>query len=482
MASDQNGSTAATRVPLVAIVGRPNVGKSALFNRIIGRRQALVEDLPGTTRDRLYGDAEWRGSAFRIVDTGGLEADTEGPFSPLVRRQIEQAMIEADVILLVVDGRDGLTAADEEIAGLLRRTDKPVLLVANKVDNDRRLDDATQFYEIGLGDPIAVSAYHGTGMGELLDAVLDLLPETEPEQDERGLRLAIVGRPNVGKSALVNALLGEERVIVSDIPGTTRDVIDTDITFEGQRITLLDTAGIRRSGRIERGVERHSVQRARGALERADVGLCVMDASDLAVAQDTHIVGMADEARTGIILVVNKSDLLQAGPEVREEITALLRHRFKFVPWAPISFVSALERRGLTNLLRKAISVGEQRNRRISTGEVNQVVRRAVADHAPRSVQGKRLKILYVTQAETRPPTFVFFVNDATLMHFSYERYLENRMREAFGFDGTAVRLRFKSRGEDAGENGRTAAGEQQARGRAATGRRIPRARKAAGR
>jgi GTP-binding protein len=274
-------------------------------------------------------------------------------------------------------------------------------------------------------------------------------------------------------------------VIVSEIPGTTRDVIDTDITFEGRRITLLDTAGIRRSGRIDRGVERHSVQRARGALARADVALCVIDATEPAVAQDTHIVGMADAAWTGIILVVNKSDLLPAGPEVRQELTALLRQRFKFVPWAPITFVSALERRGLQGLLRTAVAVGEQRARRITTGEVNQVVRRAVADHAPRSVQGRRLKILYVTQAETRPPTFVFFVNDTALMHFSYQRYLENRLREAFGFAGTAIRMTFKSRGEvlpepgprgpARGEQPRTVQGD-------APGRRTARVKKVAGR
>jgi GTP-binding protein len=446
--------------PLVAIVGRPNVGKSALFNRIVGRRQALVEDLPGTTRDRLYGDADWRGRAFRVVDTGGLEAAGEGPYSPLVRRQIEHAMTEADAILLVVDGRDGLTAADIEIAELLRRTDKPVLLVANKADNDRRVDDATQFYELGLGDPIPVSAYHDAGMGDLLDELLVLLPEAEAAPAGGALRLAIVGRPNVGKSALVNAILGEERVIVSEIPGTTRDVIDTPIEFGGHALTLLDTAGIRRAGRIERGVERHSVQRAQQALERADVALCVMDASAPAAAQDTHIVGMAQEARTGVLLVLNKMDLVPEGVETRDELTALLRSRFKFVPWAPITFVSALNHKGLTTLLQRAVAVGEQRERRVTTGELNQVVRRVVVEHAPPSVQGRRLKVLYVTQAETRPPTFVFFVNDATLMHFSYERYLENRLRERFGFEGTAIRLVFKSRADHGAVDEGSATGE----------------------
>jgi GTP-binding protein len=435
--------------PLVAIVGRPNVGKSALFNRLVGRRQAIVEDLPGTTRDRLYGEAEWRGRTYRVVDTGGLEAENEGPYSPLVRRQILLAMEEARVILLLVDGRDGLTAADLDIAELLRRTDTPVLLVANKVDNERRELEATQFYELGLGDPIPISAYHGLGVADLLDQIFDLIPEIgDSEPSEAGLRVAIIGRPNVGKSALLNAIAGDERVIVSDIPGTTRDVIDTNVEFEGQPITLLDTAGIRRSGRIDQGAERHSVMRARKALERADVALCVLDASDPVVAQDTHIVGMADEARAGIVLVVNKIDLVPPGDDTRRELTRLLRYRLKFVPWAPIVFVSALQRRGMREILRAAVAVRAERERRIPTPEVNQVVRRAVADHAPRSVQGKRLKILYATQAGIRPPTFVFFVNDATLMHFTYERFLENRLREAFGFSGTAIRLVFKSRGD----------------------------------
>lgn len=439
-------ATAERQLPLVAIVGRPNVGKSSLFNRLVGRRQAIVEDEPGTTRDRLYGEVEWRDRAFRIVDTGGLEATGEGPFSPLIRHQIELAMQEADVILFLVDGRDGITAADLEIADLLRRTTRPIILVANKVDNDRRALESTQFYELGAGDPFPISAYHGIGVGDLLDAVLDLLPPAEAMEAEPGLRIAIIGRPNAGKSALLNAIAGDERMIVSDIPGTTRDVIDTTITFEGQTLTMLDTAGIRRAGRIERGVERHSVLRAKAALERADVAICVMDATEPVTAQDTHIVGMAQEASTGVVLVVNKVDLLEPGEEPLETLTGLVRSRLKFVPWAPLVFTSALEGRGVTALLRRAVKIGAERERRIPTGEVNQVVRRAVADHAPRSVQGKRLKILYVTQAEVRPPRFVFFVNDATLLHFTYERYLENRLREVFGFEGTAIRLTFKSR------------------------------------
>ncbi len=468
--------------PLVAIVGRPNVGKSSLFNRLVGRRQALVEDEPGTTRDRVYGEAEWRGRDYRVVDTGGLEAEGEGPFSPLVRRQIELAMAEADVLLFVVDGRDGLTAADQEISEILRRSDKPILLVANKVDNLRRLSDASQFYELGLGEPLTVSAYHGDGVADMLDEVFAVLPERQQPPTPPGLRLAIIGRPNVGKSALLNAIAGDERMIVSDIPGTTRDVVDTTVRFDGQPLTLLDTAGIRRSGRIERGVEKHSVLRAKRALERADVALCVMDAGEPVTAQDAHIIGMADEMQTGIVLVMNKVDLLEPGEESRQEMAALVRSRLKFVPWAPLAFVSAKERSGLTGLLRRALAVGAQRERRIPTAELNAVVRRAVTEHAPRSVQGRRLKLLYVTQAEVRPPTLVFFVNDATLLHFAYLRYLENRIRDAFGFEGTAIRLMFKSRGEtpDIDAHGRTGEHRKAVGGRPTGGsRRAPRPRKA---
>jgi GTP-binding protein len=467
---DAHATQAAARLPVVAIVGRPNVGKSSLFNRLVGQRRALVEDLPGTTRDRLYGDVEWRGQRLRLVDTGGLEAPGEGPFAAPVRRQIEQAIAEADVILFVVDAREGVTAADLDIAELLRRTDKPVLLVANKVDNLRRELEVTQFYELGFGDPLSVSAYHDLGMAELLDEILALLlgqartpgpppasgrEETSGRGEGLGLRLAIIGRPNVGKSALLNAIVGDERVIVSEVPGTTRDVIDTAIQYAGQTITLLDTAGIRRAGRIEPGVERHSVERARAALARADVALCVMDATEPGTAQDTHIVGMAEEAHTGIVLVLNKMDLLPPGPATRDRLTALVRARFKFVPWAPIAFVSARTGEGLRELLELALAVGRERARRVPTGELNRLVRRVVAEHAPPSVRGKRLKVLYVTQAEVSPPTFVFFVNDASLLHFSYERYLENRLREAFGFMGTALRLVFRSRGETGEVDGR---------------------------
>jgi len=445
----------AARAPLVAIVGRPNVGKSALFNRLVGRRTAIVEDLPGTTRDRLYGEYEWRGRWLRVVDTGGLEAESEGPFSPLIRRQIELAIEEANAILFVVDTRDGLTAADLEIAQMLRRVTKPLLLVANKTDNRAREGEVTQFYELGLGDPFPLSAYHGHGVADLMDALLTLVPSAvEDSPASASLRIAIIGRPNAGKSALVNALLGEERMIVSEIPGTTRDVIDTELVFRDHPLTLLDTAGMRRRGKIDQGVERHSVQRAQSALERADVAITVMDVSEIGAAQDMHVVGMASDATVGIVVAINKTDLMEAGEEARDAVMALMREKLKFVPWAPIVFISATERRGLSTLLNRVIEVGEQRHRRVPTGELNQVVQKAVAAHSPRSVQGRRINILYVTQAEVSPPTFVFFVNDAKLLHFGYERYLEGKLREHFGFAGTGIKLIFKSRGEHASAAG----------------------------
>ncbi|HEY8489917.1 MAG TPA: ribosome biogenesis GTPase Der [Dehalococcoidia bacterium] len=434
------------RLPVVALVGRPNVGKSALFNRITGRRVALVEDQPGTTRDRIYGEAEWTGTRFRVVDTGGVDESGRIPFAALVREQVLQAVAEADVILFVVDAREGITAADEEIATLLRPVEKPVILVANKADNEERRQAAVQFWELGVGEPAPVSAFHASGLADLLDQVVPLLPRAEPAPVEAGARIAIVGRPNVGKSMLLNAILGEERVIVSEIPGTTRDAIDTRFEHRGQPVTLVDTAGIRRRGRIERGVERHSVMRARQAIDRADVALLVMDATEPAAAQDTHIAGYVKDAHKGLVLVVNKSDLLPGGPAARQEVERRVRAEFHFVPWAPVVFVSAKAREGLAAMLDAALAAYEQRQLRIPTAEVNALVRRAVTEHPPPTVRGRRLKVFYATQAEVNPPTFVFFVNDTALVHFSYQRYLENSIRRMFGFTGTAIRLVFRNR------------------------------------
>jgi GTP-binding protein len=443
-------STERTIAPLVAIVGRPNVGKSALFNRLVGGRPALVEDEAGTTRDRVYGDVEWRGHRFRVVDTGGLEPDEPGTYTPLVRAQVRRALEEAQMVLFVVDAKAGATAADVDVADLLRRSSKPVLLLANKAENEEREEAAVGFYELGMGEPIAVSAHHGHGVADVLDMVVDSLPMPETSEEQTGLRVAIVGRPNVGKSSLFNAIVGEERVIVSDVPGTTRDVIDTAITFEGHEIILLDTAGLRRRGSIERGVEKHSALRARRALERAQVAFCVFDVSEGFTAQDAHVVGYAIDDVKGIIVVANKWDLMRETGTTREEVERRLRWKLKFAPWVTIRFVSAAEREGMAELLAAAVEAGAERERRVETGQLNQVLRKAVAEKPPPvPSKGKRLKLLYATQAEVDPPTFVLFVNDASMVHFSYRRYMENVIRRNFGFQGTAIRLVFRGRGDE---------------------------------
>ncbi len=437
--------------PLVAIVGRPNVGKSALFNRLTRSRRALVERVAGTTRDRQYGACTWRGRRFRVVDTGGMEGPEADPFGELVRGQVDEALSEAELLLLVVDAAVGVTAADEAIANLLRRSERPVLVVANKGDRREARANVHELHRFGLGEPLLISAYHAEGTGELLDAVLDLLPgapaeeEAETEEGERPLRIAIVGRPNVGKSSLVNAVLGEERTIVSEGPGTTRDAIDTPFTFERWPMILVDTAGIRRRGKIGRGVERHSVQQAEGAIARADVVFLLIDPAEPNAAQDTHIAGRVAEEGKGLILVVNKWDLAEPGTD-RHQFARKIDYRYRFVPWAPAHFTSALTGAGIVELLQLAVHVNEVRRRRVQTSELNRIVQRAVSQHAPRVVGKRRLKVLYVTQAEVAPPTFVFFVNDPALLHFSYRRYLENRIRDAFGFEGTAIRMRFRSR------------------------------------
>lgn len=434
--------------PLVAIIGRPNVGKSALFNRLTRTRRALVEEVAGTTRDRIYGFVEWRGRYVRLVDTGGVEGPEADPFSPLIRDQVMQAINEADLTVFVVDAGEGISSADQAITDLLRRSKRPVLLVGNKADRKGARVNETDLYSLGLGEPTMISAYHGQGIGDLLDRILDMVPEAErPEEPER-LRIAVVGRPNVGKSSLVNAILGQERTIVSDVPGTTRDAIDTPFEYEGHEMLLVDTAGIRRKGKIERGVERHSVQAAEHAVSRADVVFLVIDQGELTVAQDTHIAGMVSEAGKGLIIVVNKWDLAEF-PDERHSFARRLDVRYKFVPWAPVQFTSALLGDGVHDLLELAVHIDQVRRRRVQTSELNLVIQRAVAEHGPSAVHGRRLKVMYVTQAETSPPTFVFFVNDPELLHFSYRRYLENRIRETFGFEGTAIRMRFRRRSED---------------------------------
>lgn len=436
------------QAPLVAIVGRPNVGKSALFNRLTRTRRALVEEVPGTTRDRIYGWFVWRGRHVRVVDTGGVEGPEADPFSALIREQVLGAIEESDAVVFVVDAAQGITAADEAIVDLLRRSTKPVLLVGNKSDRREARQNVVDLQALGLGDPILISAYHGQGVADVMDQILDVVPEAAPPEREERLRIAVVGRPNVGKSSLVNAILGESRVIVSDVPGTTRDAIDTPFEFEGAPLLLVDTAGIRRKGKIERGVERHSVQRAEHAIDRADVVFLLIDQGEPTVAQDTHIAGYVAEQGKGLIIVVNKWDLAEDRGD-RHGFARRVDQRYHFVPWAPVQFTSALTGEGIRELLELAVHIDQVRRRRVQTSELNLVVHRAMADHGPPAVHGKRLKVMYATQAETEPPTFVFFVNDPKLLHFSYRRFLENRLRAAFGFEGTAIRMVFRRRSED---------------------------------
>ena len=435
--------------PLVALVGRPNVGKSTLFNRIVGERVAIIEDVAGTTRDRLYASADWAGRDFTLIDTGGLEITAGSNLARRVREQAELAIGEADVVVFLVDSRQGVTAEDAEIAAKLRQSRKPVLVAVNKADNEERRLDAVEFYKLGLGEVMPISALHGTGTGDLLDEVVARLPAAPAEAEVAGIGVALVGRPNVGKSSLLNAILGEERAIVSEVPGTTRDVIDTVVEHEGQRVVLLDTAGIRRRGRVEMGVEKYSVIRALRAIDRADLAFLVLDAVEGITAQDSHLAGYIRDAHKGIGILVNKWDLF--APKTSRsvpEFTARVRDEFRFMPYAPILFTSAKTGQGVGQILDLALSIWERRNRRVPTAALNDLVQEAVDAHAPTTVRGRRLKVYYVTQAGVNPPTFVFFVNDPSLLHFSYERYLENRLRQAFDFEGTPLRLLFRPHAE----------------------------------
>ena len=436
--------------PIVAIIGRQNVGKSTLLNRLAGKPIAIVEDLPGTTRDRIFADVSWQGVEFTIVDTGGLELRPETAVAQGVKEQAEAAVTEADVIIFLVDVTDGVVPSDQEIADMLRQVSKPIVLVANKADNTKLETAAVEFYELGLGEPLAISAYHGRGTAELLDMVTSWLPSPLPVVAEPEImKVAIVGRPNVGKSMLLNALLGGERVIVDDTPGTTRDAIDTLLDFDGQSVLLIDTAGIRRRGKLGVGVERYSVIRALRAIGRADITLLVLDATELVTAQDMHIAGYIQQAAKGIVLVVNKWDLVVDKSPV--EFTRYIRGQLKFMSYAPVLYTSAKFGQGVDKIMPEARQVYHQRLKRLSTAAVNDVVQQAVAAHNLPRIGGKQLKILYTTQPEVNPPTFVFFVNDAKLIHFSYRRYLENKLRQSFDFTGTPLRLIFKTRKQ--GEN-----------------------------
>ncbi|WP_410514791.1 ribosome biogenesis GTPase Der [Paenibacillus sp. BR2-3] len=437
--------------PVVAIVGRPNVGKSTIFNRLIGDRLAIVEDKPGITRDRIYGISDWNGKSFSVIDTGGIEIDGEDAILKSIRVQAELAIEEADVIIFMCEAKSGLTNSDEEVAQILFRSGKPIVLAINKVDNMKRTEDIYEFYSLGFGDPIGISGSHGTGIGDLLDAVTERLPEPkEEEYDEDVIRVALIGRPNVGKSSLVNAILGEERVIVSDIAGTTRDAIDTPFERDGQRYVLIDTAGMRKRGKVYETTEKYSVMRAMRAIERADVVLVVINGEEGIIDQDKHIAGYAHDAGKAAIFVVNKWDAIEKDDKTMQNFEKNIRDHFLFMSYAPVVFLSALTKQRLQKLLPVVQHVAQQHAMRITTHLVNDVVSDAVAINPPPTDKGRRLRINYVTQVAVKPPTIVVFVNDPSLMHFSYERYLENKIRAAFNFGGTPIRI-FTRRKSDEG-------------------------------
>ena len=439
---------------VVALVGRPNVGKSTLFNRLVGERLSIVEDLPGTTRDRLYGTVEWRGREFSLVDTGGLD-EVPGPrardgaggvagLEDSVRRQADVAIDEADLVLLVVDAKDGIVPIEQDLAQRLRRSGKPTLLVANKADGWRGEAQAAEFYQLGLGDLHTVSAIQGHGTGDLLDAILERLPADTPAPETTAARIAIVGRPNVGKSSFLNALAGSQRAVVSEVPGTTRDTIDTVIERDGRPILLIDTAGIRRRGSIEQGIEKYALLRTARALERADVAILLIDATEGITAQDVHVAGYAIEAGVGLVLGLNKWDLVERGEENTERVTAEIARELHFAPWIVHRFVSAKTGRNVETALTDAVAIVDRRKTHVPTAELHRILTDALAGHPPPTVRGKQVRFHHVTQADTRTPTFVFFVDRPDLVHFSYQRFLENRIRAKFPFTGTPIRLQLR--------------------------------------
>ena len=434
-------------IPLVSIIGRPNVGKSTLFNRLNGRREAIVTDIPGTTRDRILAEVSWGGVRFTLADTGGLEPRPQYPLQEKVKAQVEASVSEADSIIFLLDVEDGLTPIDQEIADWLRRNPKPLVVAVNKVDSARREASAAEFYQLGLGEPIPISAYHNLGIYDLMDKVLSLLPpvSVEPEPEQGVMRLAITGRVNVGKSSLMNAILGQERAIVSEAPGTTRDALDTELIYGDRPVVLIDTAGIRRPGKVERGIEYYSVLRAVRAVNRCDIALLVMDATDLATAQDAHVFGHAWEGHKGIIAVVNKWDLVSDPDRVEKELAIqAIRGRLHYMPYVPIVFTSALLGQGVQEVMDLALDIYQERLRRIPAGQLHHALMDALAGHTPPSVKGRRPKITGLRQVDVNPPTFVFAVTGPKLLHFSYERYLENQLRTAFAFTHTHLRLVFK--------------------------------------
>ena len=432
--------------PIVAIVGRPNVGKSTLFNRIAGERISIVEDTPGVTRDRIYTHAEWLGKNFNLIDTGGIDMSDQ-PLTTQIREQAEIAIDEADVIVLVVDVQNGITDADEKVAQLLYRSNKPVVLAVNKVDNPERRSDIYDFYSLGLGEPYPVSSVHGIGLGDLLDAVIKNFPDTADNQKDDSIRFSLIGRPNVGKSSLVNAILGQQRVIVSDIAGTTRDAINTQFVADHRKFTMVDTAGIKKKGKLYENTERCALMRSMKAIDDSDVVLVVLNADEGIRDLDKHIAGYAHEAGKGVIIVVNKWDLIKnRDHRTMTDFTTLIRNEFQYLSYAPIIFVSAVTKQRLFKIPQLIEKVYDHARRRIKSSTLNDVLMDAIAANPTPSTNGKRLRVYYGTQVAVEPPTFVIFVNDPDLMHFSYERYLENRIREAFDFSGTPIHLIKRAR------------------------------------
>ena len=438
--------------PTVAIVGRPNVGKSTLFNKISGKRIAIVEDTPGITRDRIYADAEWLGREFTLIDTGGIEPFSKDIIVSQMRRQATLAIDMADVILFMVNVKDGMTSADKEVAAMLQKSSKPVILVCNKVDNPGSPPlESYEFYNLGIGEPVMVSSIHGLGVGDLLDMVVDLFPENaETVDDEDITKIAIVGKPNAGKSSLVNRLLGEDRVIVSDIAGTTRDAIDSSLVRNGKKYTIIDTAGMRKRGKIDESVERYSVVRALSAIERADVCVIMIDASEGVTEQDTKIAGYVHEQGKASVFAVNKWDLIEKETNTMRDFKNRLLEGFNFMMYADSIFISAKTGQRVEDLFEMINHAAEENNKRVSTGMLNDVINEAIAMVQPPSDKGKRLKIYYCTQASVKPPTFILFVNNAELAHYSYVRYLENKIRAAFGFKGTPLKFIIREKGDKA--------------------------------
>lgn len=435
--------------PIVAIVGRPNVGKSTLFNKLAGRRIAIVEDKPGVTRDRIYATSEWLGREFTIIDTGGIEPESEDIILSQMRRQALIAIETADVIMFIVDGKSGLTDTDREVAQMLRKSKKPIILIVNKIDRINDEENKFEFYNLGLGDPIAVSASQALGLGDMLDEVVNLFPnKDDSEEEEEYIKIAMIGKPNVGKSSLINKILGEDRNIVSDIPGTTRDAIDSPVENEIGKFMLIDTAGLRRKSKIKEEIERYSVVRTLAAVERADVCILMLDATDDLSEQDEKIIGFAHEQNKAIMIIVNKWDLIEKDDKTMNVFTKNLKMKLSFIDYAPYLFISAKTGQRVNKVLEMAKECYESYSRRITTGVLNDVISNAVLKQEPPVTHGRRMKIFYTSQVDTKPPTFIFFVNDPEALHYSYERYLQNQLRENFNFKGTGIKLIFRERKE----------------------------------